>query len=105
MMSEENKPIVVTQILKPVVWLEQNMFGGISVFVQYPKLQKFNYCTFNYAFPYTDNSSVREAAERMAISLGSDEPVNYVQPDVAVPVEPEQSEPVGYLNKHTGQFF
>jgi hypothetical protein len=61
------------------IWIEGDMFGGAHVMVQHQngRCEPFEYCTFNYNYMYTDNSGVRSAAERMAVSLGATESVEY----------------------------
>ena len=67
-----NKPVKIVEISMPKIWIVKNIFGGASVMVQYHGLPEFEYCVFNYQYPYTDNAGVQSAAEEMARSLGAE---------------------------------
>ena len=75
---EEIKIAEVVKIFDTNVWIESDFFGSKHVMVQHDgESEPFTYCTFNYDYRYTSNSSIKVQAEKMAISLGANEPVEY----------------------------
>lgn len=69
--------VEIVKVYDKKVWLENDFSGDIHVMVQHqaPGSEPFCYCSFHYHYGYTDNSSIKRAAERMALSLGATEPV------------------------------
>lgn len=63
--------IDTVEIRKPKIWIVKNSLGGASVMVQHQGLPEFEYCRFNYQYPYSDNATVHCAAEDMARSIGA----------------------------------
>jgi hypothetical protein len=68
---------ITASVLKTEIWIESDLFGGRHVVMQHETLRPFDYCTFNYAYGYTDNASTMNAATKMALSLGATEPVEH----------------------------
>ncbi len=79
--------VEVVKVYGNKVWVESDFFGSKHVMVQSEASGRspFCYCSFNYAYGYTDNLSVHEAAQSMAISLGATEPVEFRQRELTVP--------------------
>lgn len=86
----EIKTAKITNVFKTEIWIENHFIGSKSVMIQHEGCEPFCYCTFNYNYQYTDNSSIKRAAEKMAISLGAKEPVIYN--DSAPIIEQPQAE-------------
>jgi hypothetical protein len=79
--------VEVVKVYGQTVWVESDFFGSKHVMVQSdaPGTEPFCYCSFHYGYGYTDNRSVHEAAQRMAVSLGATEPVEFRQREFKVP--------------------
>lgn len=79
--------VEVNKVYANRVWVESDLFGSKHVMVQSeaPGRGPFCYCSFNYAYGYTDNMSVHDAARNMAISLGAQEPVDFRMRELTVP--------------------
>lgn len=73
------KTAEIVKVYEIKVWVEGDVMGGKHVMVQYqaPGEEPFCYCSFRYNYAYTDNASIRSAAEKMAISLGASQPVEF----------------------------
>jgi hypothetical protein len=74
--------VEVLEIIKTFerkVWIESDFTGAKHVMAQYDdgKSEPFCYCTFNYDYAHTDNSIIREEAEKMAVRLGATEPIEH----------------------------
>ena len=67
--------IVASAPINTRAWIERTMFGQQIVVVQHDGLEPFDYAVFNYRYGYTDNASVRAAAEKLAISMGAKHPI------------------------------
>lgn len=59
------------------VWIENDILGDHHVMVQSeaPGSTPHSYCTFHYDHRYTSNSSLDQAAESVALSIGATAPV------------------------------
>lgn len=61
------------------IWIEEDILGRRHVVVQHKfgeeEIEPFTFCTFNYDYRYTCNAFLREAAEKMAKSLGATPPI------------------------------
>ena len=79
----------VVKVYERKVWVEGDMMGDKHVMVQHqaPGCEPFCYCSFHYDYAYTDNASIRRAAERIALELGAVEPVEFRERPLAVPNE------------------
>ena len=87
--------VKVVRVYERKVWVEGDMMGDKHVMVQHqaPGCEPFCYCSFHYDYAYTDNASIRNAAERMALALGATEPVEFRTRPLVVPnVESEGRE-------------
>jgi hypothetical protein len=71
--------VKVVKIFEKKVWIEDDIMGDKHVMVQHQdgKSDPFCYCSFHYDYGYTSNSGIRASAEKMAVSLGATEPVEY----------------------------
>lgn len=67
--------VLQVTILPTKVWVENDFFGGRHVMVQHEGLEPFTYASFFYDWRYTSNSGTWDAACRLALSLGAQEPV------------------------------
>ena len=78
-MSDADLLTKVVKIYEKKVWVECDMMGDKHVMVQHqaPGVEPFCYCSFHYDHGYTDNASIRNAAERMALAIGATEPVEF----------------------------
>lgn len=67
------------KVFERKVWVEEDIMGDRHVMIQHQNGESgpFCYCSFYYDYAYTSNSTIREAAERMALSLGAEAPVEY----------------------------
>ena len=69
------------------VWIEATALGQSIVVVQIKGLPAFDYAVFNYSYGYTDNASIRAAAERLALSLGAVQPITYLMRELDINLE------------------
>lgn len=70
------------------IWIEEDICGTKHVMIQHQdgKTEPFTYCSFFYDHRYTGNSTVFEAAKRLALSLGATEPVLVKRREFSIPV-------------------
>jgi len=70
---------ITVEVFTSKVWIEGDMMGNHHVMVKHAikNAEPFNFCSFFYNYAYNDNNSIRAMAEKMAISLGAEEPVKY----------------------------
>lgn len=75
----------VVKVFEREIWIESDIMGSKHVMIQHMDGESppIKYCTFFYNYAITSNGAIREAAERMAISLGAKEPVEYRQHDMS----------------------
>jgi len=68
----------VVKVYERDVWIQSGLCGAKHVMIQHEtEGEPFCYCSFNYDHRYTDNASVRSAAEEIAVMLGAEKPVKY----------------------------
>ena len=71
--------VEIVKIYDQNVWIENDLLGSKHVMIKHdhPDSEAFTYCSFNYNYAHTSNCTIREQAEKMAISLGAKPPVEY----------------------------
>jgi len=78
-MSSDKKiePVCAVKIFDRKIWIEEDFFGNKHVMVQHEghDSEPFCYCTFNYSYAHTSNSTIRNEAILMAMRIGAKEPV------------------------------
>ena len=66
----------VVGMLPISIWIEKGMTGEHHVVVHHQGVGKpFTYATFYYDYAYTSNTGTRDAAHRLALALGAQEPI------------------------------
>lgn len=77
-MEQENTAKVV-KVFDRKIWVEGDFMGDKHVMIQHQdgESEPFCYCSFHYDYAYTSNSTIRDAADRMAISLGAEPPIEH----------------------------
>lgn len=85
--TKELDTVEVAKVFKKKVWVEGDFMGDKHVMVQHQAAgcEPFCYCSFFYDYGYTDNATIRRAAEKMALALGAQEPVEFRERALAVP--------------------
>ena len=79
----------IVKILPTKVWIEGDIFGCKHVMLQHEGCEEFTYCSFKYDYRYTSNSTVNDAALKMAYSLGATYPVMVKNRDMKIPTREE----------------
>jgi hypothetical protein len=69
----------MVKVFERRVWVEGDIMGDKHVMIQHQdgESEPFCYCSFHYDYAYTSNSSIRSAAETMALSIGAKDPVEH----------------------------
>lgn len=72
-----NKPVEIVKVFERKIWIESDFFGGKHVMIKHgdEESEPFCYCSFNYCYSHTDNSTITIEAERMAERLGAKKPI------------------------------
>ena len=67
----------IVEIFPMNVWIESDCFGRKHVMVQHQDgiSDPFTYCTLHYDNHYTCNSMMFDMAEKIAIALGANKPI------------------------------
>jgi hypothetical protein len=75
----------IVQICPTKIWIENGICGERHVMVQHESCAPFTYATFNYNYAYTDNSGTLNAAEDLAVRLGTAKPIEHRQREMKFP--------------------
>jgi hypothetical protein len=70
----------VITVFNNKIWIDVDMIGSRHVMIQHEGKDgnedpPFQYCSFNYDYRYTSNATIAAQAEKFAISLGAESPV------------------------------
>lgn len=99
-MNSQVQQATVVKIYPTRIWIESDMMVGERVvMMQHEGCEPFEYAVFNYDYRYTSNVGTHEAAENLARSLGSQEPIEYKSRVVKTPSEDEIREAIKGLQE------
>lgn len=69
----------IIKIYEREIWIEEDFTGSKHVMIQHQdgKSEPFCYCTFNYDYAHTNNTTIGRESLQMARRLGAKEPVEF----------------------------